>query len=174
MNLSTEKRKEVFATIVFPVRGDEVLLAIKGRSIGVGSRNAYGGGKEKEDKNLRHCAVRELHKESHLIARPEDMEWVGNAHFLNEKEDGTTVLVKCAIYIIRTWTGKERSTPEMLDPRWFSIDNLPIENMMLADCHWVPLVLGGKKVIVEARYGPRQETLKSITVTEVETLPELI
>ena len=43
-------------------------------------------------------------------------------------------------------------TKEMIDPRWYKIDNLPFDQMMLADRYWLPQVLSGKKIIAKVEY----------------------
>jgi hypothetical protein len=68
----------------------------------------------------------------------------------------------------RSWTGELRATKSMLTPTPFPMADLPLEEMMLADKEWVPIALSGRKIFIEAWYGPYQKTLlKPVIVNEV-------
>ena len=45
------RKKKIVATLVFPVKGDEVLLVRKTKKIGVGLWNGFGGGVERGSKS---------------------------------------------------------------------------------------------------------------------------
>jgi len=72
------------------------------------------------------------------------------------------------VFIVEHWSGRPRATEEMIDPTWFPFDQLPVSEMMPTDPFWVPLVLSGKKIRGQARYGPFQsELLGPVVVNEV-------
>lgn len=153
------------ATLCFLCRGDEVLLARKTRNIGAGCFNAYGGGPE-EGETIEEAAVRELFQESKIKAAPQDLEKIAIVYFHNTKTDGVTFVCKVHVYILRKWEGEPEPTMEMIDPTWFKVVELPFEEMMLADPDWIPIALGGEKIIADAYYGPFQKELLGMTTIQ--------
>jgi 8-oxo-dGTP diphosphatase len=161
------------ATVCFPLRGEEVLLARKTRKIGAGCWNGYGGGPESGE-SLLQAAVRELFEESGLRALPEDLEKVAIMDFHNTKTDGKVFVTRVHFYMVKKWEGVPVSTEEMTDPTWFQKNDLPLFEMMPADRIWLPPVFAGKKTIGSAHYGPFQkELIGEVVCTEVEELPEV-
>lgn len=145
------------AVLVFLLKDDEVLLAIKTRNIGMGRRNGYGGGIE-EGESPEEAVVRELEKESGgVIVFEKDLEKAAIVDFENITSDGKTFVCRVHIFLAREWNGEPKETEEMADPRWFKINQLP--RMMPADRFWLPMVLAGKKIFGKAKYGPRQKVL---------------
>jgi 8-oxo-dGTP diphosphatase len=159
-----EKQEEKtlnLATLVFPVRDGEVLLAEKMRNIGKGCINGWGGGVE-PDESLRECAVREFFEETGgAKVKPEDLVKMGIVHFKNHKSDGSIFVCTVHIYFTTRWEGEIVSTEEMDNPKWYSFHSVGQENLMLADPFWLPRMLFGEKGIAWAEYGPYQQTLLS-------------
>lgn len=159
------------ATVCFLIKDDKVLLAMKADKIGKGCWNGYGGGID-GDESPEQSIVRELKEESCVDVFAEFLEKVAIVDAHNTKSDGTKFVCRVHIYLARKWSGEPVETTEMLTPTWFEIDNLP-SKMMLADKVWIPRVLAGEKVLVEAHYGPHQETLLSdVVVKQVASLSE--
>jgi len=151
------KEKTLFlATVSFLMRNNSVWLAIKSRKIGAGCRNGYGGGIEPKDKNLIHSAIREIKQECKVKTFPENFEKVAIVYFNNTKSDGTTFVCEVHFYIVRNWEGTPKETKEMLNPKSYNKNNLPLSEMMPADKEFVPLVMKGKKIIATYYYGPFQ------------------
>lgn len=146
------------ATLVFLIRGKQLLLARKTRHIGAGKWNGYGGGIE-HGETLTQCAVRECWDESGLEIEPEDLEKVAEVTFHNTKGNGEKFSCLVHVYLARKWVGEPSKSGEMATPTWFSFSELPLTEMMPADPFWLPLVLSGKKIIGEAHYGPFQGKL---------------
>ncbi len=160
------------ATVVFPVRGGEVLLARKTRKIGAGCWNGYGGGPD-EGESLTDTAVRELFEECGLRASPRDLTKIAVMDFHNTKTDGTTFVARVHFYTLSSWSGDYHATDEMADPSWFPIDKLPLEEMMPADRVFLPLALCGKKIVDSAHYGPFQKELRGeVLMQEVAVFPQ--
>lgn len=152
--------KEKIATLVYPVRNSQVLLAKKVKRIGVDKWNGWGG-MVKLDEAIRAAAVRELEEESGLKAEPNDLEFIGLLNFTNNGENGDRVLVRVYAFRLFKWGGKlESKKDEMKNPTWFPIDELPSDKeFMPADPYFLPFLLRGERKIVWAEYGPKQETL---------------
>jgi 8-oxo-dGTP diphosphatase len=147
------------ATVCFLVKENKILLAVKGRHIGEGCWNGYGGGIDPGEKP-KEAAVRELEEEtSGVIALPEDLEKIAEIDFHNTKSDGRNFVCKVHFYLVKKWQGEARETEEMLSPTWFDIDHLPLQKMMPADKKWLPVALSGKKIMASPKYGPFQKEL---------------
>ncbi len=168
-----EEKVLLEATVCFPIRGSEILLARKTRKIGAGCWNGYGGGPDKGE-CLRVAAVRELFEESGLVALPTALTKIAIMEFHNTKSDGTIFIARVHFYTLPSWGGDYHATDEMTDPTWFQVDNLPLAEMMPADRVFLPLALGGKKIIGTALYSPFQkELLAEVAYSEVLELPEV-
>lgn len=94
-----------------------------------------------------------------LLQIKKDLGKIAIVDFHNTKSDGETFVCRVHFFLVYEWVGKPKETREMVTPTWFSIDNLPLEEMMPADEYWLPIALSGKKIIVEAYLGPFQKTL---------------
>ncbi len=148
----------VLATLVFPVRGIEVMLAEKVQKIGAGCLNGWGG-KVKTGESLRACAAREFFEESCAKINEKDLVKVGIVHFTNHNTDRSVFICVVHVYTITRWTGEIVSTREMKSPAWYRRRFVAREKLMLADRYWLSKMLSGKKGIVWAEYGPHQQTL---------------
>lgn len=166
-----EEKVLFHATVCFLCEDDKILLGIKAQKIGKGCWNGYGGEIE-EGETVEEATVRELEEETGgVIAKVEDLEKIAIVHFHNTKNDGKTFICKVHFYIVRKWTGEIQETDEMLKPTWFSINDLPLEKMMPADRHWLPIALSGKKIIAKASLGPyQQELLSEVEIEYIESL----
>lgn len=153
------RKKKIVATLVFPVKGDEVLLVRKTKKIGIGLWNGFGGGVE-EGESPKQSAVRELKEEANLIVREADLESRGKAVFHNKKEDGHEFVVEVHLFVLRKWQGDVRLNKEVRDATFWSVNNLPFDEMLPSDRQWVPLVLSGKVVEVEVFHSSLQRGLE--------------
>lgn len=147
---------------------------MKTRKIGMGCWNGYGGGIE-EGESVVECAVRELEEESGLKAMPEDLEKMAIVDFHNEKTDGSLFVSRVHFFLAKNWGGEIKETEDgaMINHTFFDIKDLPYEKMMPADREFFPLILNGKKVLVESHYTLFQKELKrKVEIREVEFLSE--
>jgi 8-oxo-dGTP pyrophosphatase MutT (NUDIX family) len=174
-----EEKVLLNATVCLLVKEDEVLLGLKMKKIGAGFRNGYGGGID-EGESIKQSAIRELEEETgkkngnvFITTSPEHLEKVAIIDFKNTKSDGSSFICKVHFFIIREWKGEAVDTDEMTDPKFFNFDNLPLDQMMLADSQYFPLILKGKKILAKAKYGPYQkELLGPVIIEEVSSFPE--
>ena len=119
-----------------------VLLGRKRRGMGVGKWNGFGG-KIEPGETMRQCAVRELREESGITVRPEDLDLAADLYF-DLPSDGRWSHGGM-VYFVRKWQGVPHLSEEM-EPRWFSLDQLPYEEMWEADRIWLPQLLAGKQL----------------------------
>lgn len=168
-------------TVCILRRGDEVLLAKKTKSVGVEQRAPYGG-KFEEGENGPQCAVREVWEETGgdaglpgVIVKPEDLTKVCIADFHNTKTDGEEVIYRVHFYITDKWTGEINETETMVDPKWYIIHDMPYDKMMAADRDYFPLLLAGKKLLVEAWYAPggQKSLVRKTEIREVSEFSSL-
>ena len=156
------------ATVVFLVRSEEVLLAMKTEKIGKGCWNGYGGGVE-EGETSEEATVRELYEEATVVVKSEDLEKVAIIDFHNTKSDGCKFVCKVHFYISRKWIGEPKESRTMITPTWFDIDNLPFEKMMPSEKYWLKRILTGEKLRVSVKLGPFQkELLGDVQITSLE------
>ncbi len=158
------------ATVVFLKKNNKILLARKVDKIGKGKLNGYGGGTE-QNESITACATRELKEESGgVLTTSEDLEKIAIVHFHNTKSDGSIFVLTVHFYITCSWYGEPQETSEMKEPAWYSISDLPVNDMMPSDREWLPLALQGKKLIAHAYLSPFQkEKTRKTKITFVST-----
>ena len=159
------RKDKIDATLIFLVKKknkhQRVLLAEKVRKIGIGCPNGFGGTINKKE-TPRACAIRELKKESGLIAMKEDLQFVGVMTFYNQRKDHSKFTVKVFIFILDKWRGDLKlKEDEMVNSKWYKTYRLPLKKMMPADKKFVPKLLNGEHVEEllhgEVWYGPEQK-----------------
>ena len=127
------------ATLVFVVRGEQVLLIRKKRGLGAGKINGPGGRLEKGETPLA-CAVREVQEE--LGVTPLGLEYAGENSF--QFVDGYSIHVH--VYRAADCDGTPVETDEAV-PHWFHVEQIPYDEMWADDILWVPLVLRREKFL---------------------------
>jgi len=124
------------ATLLFVLRGDEVLLIHKKRGLGAGKVNAPGG-KIEPGETAEQAAVREVEEEVGLrVRKPEAM---GELRF--QFVDGLALY--CAVFRSTEFDGEIGATDEA-DPFWCKLNAIPYDNMWADDALWLPGMLQGK------------------------------
>lgn len=107
--------------------GNRILLAMKKRDFGKGNWNGYGGKLEKEE-SIEEALVREVKEESTVditkFAKRGDIFF----HFAD-------ITRHVHIYEGMKWQGEPKESEEM-DPKWFSINDLPYDKMWTSDKEW--------------------------------------
>ena len=141
-------------TLLFLLKNNQILLAMKKRDFGIGRWNGVGG-KPEDNENIFDTATRETQEEIGVI--PKNIQQVGQLdfHYQNKPEWDQQVLV----FVTHDWEGELIETEEM-KPQWFETNELPFESMWPDDPYWLPLVLSGKKIQGEFTFGENDVILK--------------
>jgi 8-oxo-dGTP diphosphatase len=124
------------ATLLFVVRGGEVLLIRKKRGLGAGKINAPGGRLEAGE-SPRECALRETQEEVGVI--PTGVRERGELRF--QFVDGYAL--HCHVFSADGCTGAAIETDEAT-PQWVSLAAIPYSEMWADDRLWLPMMLSGR------------------------------
>jgi 8-oxo-dGTP diphosphatase len=124
------------ATLVFVLRGGELLLMRKKRGLGAGKINGPGGRIERGESPLE-CAIREVREE--LCVTPLGLEAAGENAFVFV--DGYSIRV--FVFRAQDLLGEPAETEEGA-PLWVRADAIPYHEMWEDDRLWLPLVLAGR------------------------------
>lgn len=128
-------------TLLFLVREDQILLAMKKRGFGEGRWNGVGG-KSEPGETLEQAVVRETQEE--ISVTPTEFSKVAELTF-DQYFKGEHVFMNGHVFIATKWRGKPTESEEMA-PKWFSIGSIPYDTMWPDDPYWLPLILKGKKI----------------------------
>ncbi len=126
------------ATLMFVMRGTDVLLIHKKRGLGAGKINGPGGRLEQGETPLM-GAIRETEEE--VCVTPLAPQPAGTLRF--QFTDGYSL--QAYLFIAHNHTGTPSETHEAV-PHWIPINQLPFERMWADDPHWLPNVLAGDSV----------------------------
>lgn len=124
-------------SLLFLLRDDKILLAMKKRRYGAGKWNGVGG-KADPGESAEQAAIRECQEE--IGVTPVNPKLVGNLKFY-EKDD-PSFGHDCHIFTATKWRGDPVETEEMR-PEWFDIKDIPYKQMWPDDELWLPRLLEG-------------------------------
>lgn len=139
-------------TLLYVFREDElgrqVLLGRKIRGLGLGMIMAPGGHVEPGEPVVS-AAVREAQEEVGVTVAECDVERVAvlTYRFPSRPDLDAVVHAFCA----SRWTGAVRCSDE-LDPIWFPVSELPLDEMWDDERYWLPRALAGERVTAEFIY----------------------
>ena len=144
---------------------DQVLLGMKKLKWGAGKINGFGGKAEKGESYL-DATIREMYEESGIKVKKEDAIKMAETtfHFPSHPDWSNCM----HIYVAHEWEGDAMETEEM-KPLWFNVDNIPFDSMWADDVHWLPKILGGKKVKAVFNFDPKdKDRIVDFKVEEVD------
>lgn len=119
---------------------NQVLLIMKKRGFGQGKWNGPGG-KAKDGESLEESVIREVKEEIDVkLINPRNL---GFIEFIWPHEPANNN--RCYIYLTKEFEGEPIESEECL-PKWFSMDNIPYDQMWDDDKYWYPDALSGKVV----------------------------
>lgn len=128
-------------TLLFLIRDDEILLAMKKRGFGAGKWNGVGGKLEPEE-TLEQAAVRECQEE--IGVTPQHFWKVSEFDFTggSDKDQWNNLV---SVYLCDEWGGEPTESEEMR-PQWYKISDIPYGDMWDDDELWLAQILGGKSL----------------------------
>ena len=127
------------ATLLFILKGKEVLLIHKKTGLGAGKINAPGGKIEKGE-SPEQAAVREVREEIRVeVDSPKEM-GILRFQFVNDE----CLALHCTVFCASDFQGNPSETVEA-EPFWCDFDKIPYERMWADDAFWLPGMLSGKK-----------------------------
>jgi 8-oxo-dGTP diphosphatase len=138
---------------------------MKKARFGAGKYNGFGG-KVEDGETIAEATVREMREETGVDVRLEDLERVGRLAFLFPYRPDWEQVVH--VYLARRWQGTPQETDEMV-PAWFSVDDIPYEQMWDDDLYWLPRVLAGERVQATFVYRADNQTVDEVRMVEWET-----
>ncbi|WP_120337601.1 8-oxo-dGTP diphosphatase [Cryobacterium soli] len=124
----------------------QVLLGRKKKGLGLGNIVGLGGKLEPGESALE-AAVREVQEESGLIVSADALTAMGVLTYLFPHKPAWSQ--RSNVFVTDRFTGTPRESDE-LNPVWFTIADLPVDEMWDDARHWLPGVLAG--VPVEATF----------------------
>lgn len=129
------------STLLFLVKDDKILLALKKRGFGKGKYNGVGG-KLEAGESTTEAAIRECQEEIGVTPKLIDNVAILDFIFAEDKSDWNQQVI---VYLCSAWEGDPIETDEM-KPKWFSLDSIPYDDMWPDDKYWLPQALNNKFV----------------------------
>lgn len=126
-------------TLLFLLKDDQILLAMKKRGHGVGKWNGVGG-KVDPNESILEGTVRECREE--IGVTPRDITPAGRIKFTVKGGD-EVIEHDCSIFTASAWEGEPVESEEM-QPQWFKIADIPYTAMWPDDNLWLPHVIAGE------------------------------
>ena len=129
-------------TLVYLLDNDSILLGLKKRGIGEGKWNGFGGKVHiNEGETIVEGAIREVEEECGIIVQKSGLRYTGTIDF---EFIGSLDHYEVHVFESRHFSGDVIESDEMR-PKWFSISDIPYNNMWLDKIYWHPVWLQGKK-----------------------------
>lgn len=123
----------IHATLMFVVRGGQVLLIEKKRGLGAGKINGPGG-KIEPGETPAAAVIRECQEELHIT--PHAPRHVGELWFWMSD----CPHIRCHVFRSDDFDGTPTETDEAV-PLWTPVAGIPFHRMWEDDQHWMPLLL---------------------------------
>lgn len=158
---------DIRRTSLFLRRGDQILLAMKKRGFGEGKWSGVGG-KLKAGETIEQALIRETEEE--IGVTPTNYWPIAELDFVQDVETGDPWHMYVYAYFCDQWTGEPAESEEMA-PRWYSLDDIPYDDMWQDGEYWLPLVIAGDKIVGRFTYD-HDDKLLTHDVTSVGKLPD--
>ncbi|TFD88318.1 8-oxo-dGTP diphosphatase [Cryobacterium serini] len=144
-----------YLTRLSPEGDRQVLLGRKKKGLGVG--NIVGlGGKLEIGETAVDAAVREIEEESGLVVSASALTELGFLTYLFPHREEWSQ--ESTVFVCDEWSGTPRESNE-LNPVWFDIASLPVDDMWDDARHWLPGVLAGVPVRATFTFGADLESV---------------
>lgn len=128
--------KELQTTLLYLLKDNQILLAMKKRGHGVGKYNGVGG-KVDTGETIEQAMVRETQEE--IGVTPLKYQKRGQIIF-DSYYKGEPALINVHIFTATEFDGEPQESEEM-SPAWCEIDQIPYDKMFQTDKIWLPIML---------------------------------
>ena len=135
--------KELQTTLLYLLKDNQILLAMKKRGFGVGKYNGIGG-KLESGETVEQALVRETQEE--ICVTPTKYQDHGVLQF-DMYFNGEHFLEDVHVFTATEFEGEPHETEEMC-PTWFAMQDLPYQQMFQTDRIWLPLVLEKRATLI--------------------------
>lgn len=149
------------STLCFLLKGNQILLAMKKRGLGMGKWNGVGG-KRNPHETLEQATIREAHEEIGVHLSSLDKRAILDCYFPHKLEVSQQVVV----FFTKDWDGEPTESEEMR-PQWFNIKDIPYASMWPDDAYWLPRALEGAKLKGEFVFD-ENDTISEFRIAEVQ------
>lgn len=137
-----KKPDKLHVTLLFLLRDEEILLAMKKRGFGANLLNGVGG-KLDPGETVEQAAIRECEEE--IGVTPQDIKKVAELNFEFADSNPPQPDMYVTTFVTRSWRGEPTETEEMA-PVWYPRNAIPYDKMWEDDQYWLPEVLKGNSV----------------------------
>lgn len=132
-------------TLALWVKDGQMLLGMKKRGFGQGNWNGFGG-KVEEGETIDAATKREMQEECGVTIQEMEKVAINTFRFVDDQR-----VLEVHMYRVTAATGEPVETDEMA-PKWFSIDQIPLDAMWDDDRYWMSHFLSGQKFIGEFHF----------------------
>jgi len=131
------------STLVFLVKKSQgeitdICLAMKKRGFGVNRWNGVGGKVDDQKETIEEATKRETKEEINVLVK--ELNKVAELTFYFSDNPAWDQMVH--VYFCQNWDGEPTESEEM-NPRWFSLKEIPFPEMWPSDIIWLSKVLEG-------------------------------
>ena len=147
------------ATLIFLIKRTDgeikdICLAMKKRGFGMNRWNGIGGKVDDQKETIEDAAKRETKEEVGVIVK--ELNKVAELSFYFPHNPAWDQMVH--VYFSENWDGEPRESEEM-NPKWFSKDELPFQDMWPGDIFWFPEVVKGNLLKAMFKFGEKDVVL---------------
>jgi len=141
------------ATLVFLIKKSkgkitDICLAMKKRGFGINRWNGVGGKVDDQKETVEEAAKRETKEEIGVSIK--ELNKIAELSFYFPHNPAWDQMVH--VYFVEKWNGEPTESEEM-NPKWFSIKDIPFKNMWPDDIFWLPEVIRGKLIKAMFKFG---------------------
>ena len=148
------------ATLVFLIKKSlkgeikDICLAMKKRGFGMNRWNGVGGKVDDQNETIEDAAKRETKEEVGVIVK--ELNKVAELSFYFPHNPVWDQIVH--VYFSENWDGEPRESEEM-NPKWFSVNELPFQDMWPDDIFWLSEVVKGNLLKAMFKFGEKDVVL---------------
>jgi len=147
------------ATLVFLIKKSQgeikdICLAMKKRGFGMNRWNGVGGKVDEPNETIEGAAKREAKEE--ILVDVSNLNKVAELSFYFPHNPAWDQMVH--VYLAENWTGEPKESDEMR-PEWFSVNELPFQDMWPDDIFWLPEVVKGNSLKAMFKFGEKDVVL---------------